>query len=58
MVIGFSAMFLMEIFSTIDTQNVIIKLADPSRPGLFEPEDNPEKTSLVIILMPMAVTDF
>ena len=48
----------MEIFSTIDTQNVIIKLADPSRPGLFEPEDNPENTNLVIILMPMAVTDF
>lgn len=58
MIIGFSASFLLEIFSTIDTQNLIIKLADPSRPGLFEPEENEENTELVIILMPMAVREF
>lgn len=58
MIIGFSASFLLEIFSTIETQNLIIKLADPSRPGLFEPEENEENTELVIILMPMAVRDF
>lgn len=58
MVIGFSASFLLEIFSTITTQNLIIKLADPSRPGLFEPEENEENTELVIILMPMQVRDF
>lgn len=58
MVIGFSASFLLEIFSTIETQNLIIRLADPSRPGRFEPEENEENTELVIILMPMAVRDF
>lgn len=58
MVIGFSATFLIEILSTIPTQNVIIQLADPSRPGVFLPEENRENTDLLIILMPMTVQDF
>ncbi len=58
MVIGFSATFLVEIFNTLTTGNIIIKLADPSRPGVFLPEENDENTELVIILMPMTVQDF
>ena len=58
MVIGFSAQFLIEIFSTLTTENVIIQLADPSRPGVFTPSENPEKCDLVILLMPMSVTEF
>ena len=58
MVIGFCAAYLIEIFSTLSTDNVILKLADPSRPGVFQPEDNEENTDLVIILMPMTVQDF
>ena len=58
MVIGFSATFLIEIFNTLTTDNIVIKLADPSRPGVFLPEENPENTELVIILMPMTVQEF
>lgn len=58
MVIGFCSAYLIEIFSTLSTPNVILKLADPSRPGVFQPEDNEENTDLVIILMPMTVQDF
>lgn len=58
MIIGFCAAYLIEIFSTLSTDNVILKLADPSRPGVFQPEDNEENTDLVIILMPMTVQDF
>ncbi len=58
MVIGFCAAYLIEIFSTLSTDNVILKLADPSRPGVFQPEDNEENTDLVVILMPMTVQDF
>ncbi len=54
-VIGFSAGYLIEIFNTLPTENILMKLADPSRPGVFVPEENAENTDLVIILMPMTV---
>ena len=57
-VIGFSAGYLIEIFNTLSTENILMKLADPSRPGVFVPEENTENTDLVIILMPMTVQDF
>lgn len=57
-VIGFSAGYLIEIFNTLPTENILMKLADPSRPGVFVPEENAENTELIIILMPMTVQDF
>lgn len=57
-VIGFSAGYLIEIFNTLPTDNILMKLADPSRPGVFVPEENAANTELVIILMPMTVQDF
>jgi DNA polymerase-3 subunit beta len=57
-VIGFSAGYLIEIFNTLTTQNILMKLADPSRPGIFVPEENAANTELIIILMPMTVQDF
>lgn len=58
LVIGFSAGYLIEIFNTLPTENILMKLADPSRPGVFVPEEDAENTELVIILMPMTVQDF
>lgn len=58
LVIGFSAGYLIEIFNTLSTENIFMKIADPSRPGVFVPEENPENTELVIILMPMTVQEF
>ena len=58
MVIGFCSAYLLEIFGILSTSNVILKLADPSRPGVFQPEENAENTDLVVILMPMTVQDF
>lgn len=58
MVIGFSAPYLIDIFSTISTQNVVIKLSDPSRPGVFLPEEDAENSELLMLLMPMTVGEF
>ncbi len=58
MVIGFSAPFLIEIFNTLSTENVVVKLADPSRPGVFLPEENGENSELLMLLMPMTVGEF
>ncbi len=58
MVIGFSAPYVMEIFSTISSEEVVVKLSDPSRPGVFCPSQQGDHTDLLMILMPMNVTEF
>ncbi len=58
MVIGFSAPYLIEIFNTLSTSDIIIKLSDPSRPGVFLPSENAKDSEQLIILMPMTVSDF
>ena len=58
MVIGFSAPFLVEICNVINSQDLVICLSDPSRPGVFMPSSNDDGTDLVAILMPMNVRDF
>lgn len=58
MIIGFSAPYVMEIFSTIPTSEVVVSLSDPSRPGVFRPSEQGKDTDLLMILMPMNVTEF
>lgn len=58
MVIGFSANFIIDIFNTLTTENVIVKLSDPSRPGVFLPEEDNENSELLMLLMPMTVNEF
>lgn len=58
MIIGFGAPYLIELFDTISTTDAIIKLADPSRPGIFLPEENEPDTELIMLLMPMTVSEY
>ena len=54
--IGFKSPFVLEILSNIESENVVLELSDPTRPGLFLPfenEDNDE--DLLMLLMPMMV---
>ena len=57
MAIGFKAPFLIEILSSITSQDVVLKLADPSRAGLILPAENEENQELLILLMPMLLND-
>ncbi len=55
--IGFGAPYLIEIFSTISTQEVMMKLSDPGRPAVCVPGENEEHTELLMLLMPMNIVD-
>lgn len=55
--IGFSCQFLIEICNIIDSENIILELADPSRPGLVRPAQEKENEELIMLLMPMRVDD-
>ncbi len=56
--IGFSSVYLQEILNVMPTDDITVALADPGRPGLFRPSEDEKDTELVMLLMPMTVTDF
>lgn len=57
MSIGFKSSFLIEILNSINTDNVIIELTDPSRAGIIVPEEQEEGDELLMLLMPMMIND-
>ena len=55
--IGFHGAHLQEIVSNIDSEEVVMQLAGPSRAGLFVPSTPSEKEDVVMLLMPLMVND-
>ncbi|MEG1606775.1 MAG: DNA polymerase III subunit beta [Mucinivorans sp.] len=54
--IGFKSAFLLDLLTNIHSQEVIIELADATRPGLFLPVDEVEEgQSLLMLQMPMMI---
>lgn len=54
--IGFKSPFVLEILSNIESENVVLELSDPTRPGLFLPFENEDQDEdLLMLLMPMMV---
>ncbi|MDE6040229.1 MAG: DNA polymerase III subunit beta [Muribaculaceae bacterium] len=56
--IGFSALYLLEILNTIKSTEIVVRLGDAARPGIFCPAEQPDNTELVMLLMPMTVGEF
>lgn len=57
MAIGFKAPFLIEILNAIDSDEVVLELADPARAGLILPAENAENEDVLMLLMPMLLND-
>lgn len=55
--IGFKATYLIEILTNINSREVVLELADPSRAGLIVPSENEENEDLLMLLMPMMLND-
>ena len=54
--IGFKSPFVQEILANIESENVVLELSDPTRPGLFLPFENEDSgEDLLMLLMPMMV---
>lgn len=58
MAIGFRANFLVEILNTISSAEVEIQLSDPARAALIVPVQNNDDEDLLMLIMPMMLTDF
>ena len=57
MSIGFKGASFIEILSNIDSQDVIIQLADPSRAGVVIPSEQPVYQDVLMLMMPMLLND-
>ena len=57
MSIGFKGSAFIEILNSFDCQDVIIKLADPSRAGLVLPSEQPENQDVLMLMMPMLINN-
>lgn len=55
--IGFKGLSFVEILSNLASDDVRIELADPSRPCLVLPEQQPEKEEVLMLTMPMLLND-
>lgn len=55
--IGFKGTSLMEILSHLDCEEVVLKLADPSRPCIILPAEQPENEEILMLIMPMLLND-
>lgn len=55
--IGFKGTSLMEILNHLDSEEVVLKLADPSRPCLILPAEQPENEEILMLIMPMLLND-
>ncbi len=55
--IGFKGTSMIEILSNLTSQEVNIMLADPSRPGVIIPSEQPENEDILMLIMPMLLND-
>ena len=55
--IGFKGSSLMEILSNLTSDNIIIRLAGPSRAGIIVPAEQPENEDILMLIMPMLLND-
>ena len=55
--IGFKGSSLSEILSNLESDEVIVKLADPSRAGIIIPVTQPENEDVLMLIMPMLLNE-
>ncbi len=55
--IGFKSTFLIDIINNMPSESISIELADPSRAGVFLPEEQEENSDLLMLLMPMMLNE-
>lgn len=53
--IGFSSIYLKGVLNAMNTKNIVIKLSEANRPGLFLPAENDEHGELILLCMPISI---
>jgi DNA polymerase-3 subunit beta len=57
MSIGFKGSALFDILNNLSSDNVTIELGDPSRAGVIRPSEQPENEDILMLIMPMLLSE-
>ena len=57
MSIGFKGSSMVEILNNLDSDDIQVQLADPSRAGVIVPVSQPENEDILMLIMPMLLND-
>ena len=57
MSIGFKGSSMLDILNNLESDDVVIQLADPSRAGVIVPAVQPENEDVLMLIMPMLLND-
>ena len=55
--IGFKGTFLLELLNNLEGEEFVMQLSDPSRPGIIVPAEQGADESVLMLLMPMMLSD-
>ncbi|MBQ0089144.1 MAG: DNA polymerase III subunit beta [Prevotellaceae bacterium] len=55
--IGFSGSYLIELIGKLNSEQISIKLSDPSKPGLILPVEQEKGSDTLMLLMPLLITN-
>lgn len=55
--IGFKGTLLLDILGNLDSEEVLVELADPGRAGIIKPAQQKEGEEILMLLMPMMLND-
>lgn len=56
--IGFNAKFVMEMLNNLDGQKVTLQLSEPNRAGLIVPQDHGDKEDILMLVMPVMLSNY
>lgn len=55
--IGFKGQYLLELLNNLESEEITIRMSDPSRPGVVTPTPQAEGEDVLMLLMPMVLND-
>lgn len=55
--IGFKGQYLLELLNNLESEEITIRMSDPSRPGVVTPTQQAEGEDVLMLLMPMVLND-
>jgi DNA polymerase-3 subunit beta len=56
--VGFNSVHMVEALSNLDCESVILKLSDPSRPGVLVPQVSKEGEDVLVLMMPLQLLEY
>ncbi len=58
MVIGFNSVYLTEVLSNLDAEDVVFELSSPNRAGVVTPQEQRQGEEIMMLIMPVMLNTY